>query len=118
MSAHHEECHAAVMPHASYVGPITLLLLPKCPLCLLPLVAALGIGVPAGPLLNAIVAAIVLAWVFFFVRATPSRALRAAIIAIAAVVIAGRVTSLRPLEISGVTMMVGFALLRNTRSSA
>src|ERR1022692_1709281 len=43
-------------------GPLSLLLLPKCPLCLLPLLAFLGIAIPASTGLWIAAGVVVAAW--------------------------------------------------------
>ena len=88
--------HGTLRKGAAVAGPLALVLLPKCPLCLLPFIAALGIAVPAGPLLNGIFAAVVLVWMSLFLIGTPSARMRLALIAVAAIAIAGRLANAMP----------------------
>src|SRR4051812_31333144 len=94
--------HGTLRRGAAVAGPLALILLPKCPLCLLPFVAALGIAIPPGPLLNGIFASVVLVWVSLFVVATKSMRMRLALLAVAAITIAGKITNTMPVELTGI----------------
>lgn len=52
-------CSARVAPSAL---PLVILVLPKCPLCLLPVFAAIGSALPPAPLLNGLVVAAAVPW--------------------------------------------------------
>lgn len=57
VAAHHRP-----LRFASAFGPLSLLLLPKCPLCLLPLLAFLGVAMPASTALWIAAGVIVAVW--------------------------------------------------------
>jgi hypothetical protein len=114
MAVHHRP-HGTLRKGAAVAGPLALVLLPKCPLCLLPFVAALGIAVPPGPLLNGIFAAVVIIWASLFVFATTSLRMRIALIVVAAIAIAGRVAGAMPIEMIGIAMMFAFGVWRVIR---
>jgi hypothetical protein len=100
---------------AAVLGPIALLLVPKCPLCLLPLLAAAGIAAPPSPLLNAIIGAAVIGWGTLLFTVTRSWMLRACGVMLAASVVAGRLLAIDPLMWIGITLMVTLALISSLR---
>lgn len=104
--------HGKLRKGAAFAGPLALILLPKCPLCLLPLVATLGIAIPPGPLLNGIFAAIVIVWASLFVYTTPSMRMRGVLVAVGVLAIVGRVSGSMPVELAGIAMMFGFGVWR------
>ena len=86
MAMHHNP-RGTLRRGAAVAGPLALILLPKCPLCLLPFIAALGIAIPPGPLLNGLFASVVIVWAALFVAATKSMRMRLALLAVAAIAI-------------------------------
>lgn len=111
MATHHHP-HGTLRKGAAVAGPLALILLPKCPLCLLPFVAALGIAIPPGPLLNGIFASVVLVWASLFVVATKSMRMRLALLAVATIAIVGKITNTMPVELTGIALMFAFGISR------
>lgn len=105
---------------AAITGPIPLLLLPKCPLCLLPLLAALGIAAPPGLVLHGAVGVVMAGWIALLMSATKSIALRAGGLVPAAIFIAGRALDLTPATPAAALAMVvlGFVVSRRCATSA
>jgi hypothetical protein len=105
---------------AAIVGPISLLFVPKCPLCILPLLAALGIAAPPGIVINSLVAALLLGWAIVLFTATSSAALRASGLVPAAILIAGRALAFAPATyLAGAVMIIiGFVVSRRCRDRA
>ena len=96
-------------------GPLSLLFLPKCPLCLLPLTAALGIGLPSSATIAALGVAGVLVWLgflFFKTRRGSHVRLRLAAVAAATLALIAIVTHNLPLLCAGVVAMMATGLLR------
>jgi hypothetical protein len=100
---------------AAVLGPIAFVLVPKCPLCLLPLLAAAGIAAPPNPVLNAIIGAAVLGWGTLLFSVTHSLSLRACGVILAITVVAGRFLALSPLTWIGITLMVALAFVSSLR---
>src|SRR5260221_7498349 len=102
---------------AAVVGPIPLLLVPKCPLCLLALLAASGVAAQPTIIVTAILAAVIAGWEVFLFRVTHSSLLRACGVISAALLIAGRAWSLAPLTYVAISFMVtvGFVTSRRCR---
>jgi hypothetical protein len=94
------------------VGPLLLAAIPKCPLCLLPLLAVAGVAVPSGPRLNAVVAAAVIVWTAGLVHAVRTPVPRALAVVAGALVVSGRLLSLAPVTWLGITIMVSIAIVR------
>src|SRR5204862_7626423 len=90
---------------AALAGPLAVLAIPKCPLCLLPLLAAAGIALPSAPLLDA------LAIPFVIVVALPLKP-RALAIGAAASLAVGRLASIPSLTWIGVSLMLVLTALR------
>jgi hypothetical protein len=103
---------------AAVIGPIALLLVPKCPLCLLPLLAAAGIAAPPSPVLNAILGAVVIGWGTLLFTVTRSWMLRACGAILAVIVVAGRLLSISPLMWIGIALMITLALISSVRCRA
>ena len=96
-------------------GPLSLLFLPKCPLCLLPLTAALGIGLPSSSTIAALGVAGVLVWLglfFFKTRRRSQMRLRLAAVAAATLALVAIVAHAVPLLWAGVVAMMATGLLR------
>jgi hypothetical protein len=70
--------------------PLTLLLVPKCPLCLLALFAVVGSALPSARVLDGIVVATALGWLAILFLKHPSLPSRAAGLAGVALLLAGR----------------------------
>jgi hypothetical protein len=87
--------------------------MPKCPLCLLPLCAALGISVPSAPAVNAMLALIAAVWIRFTVRHIPAAPAFAAV----ALVITGRLIDLAALSWCGVALMLVLSLVSSRRKT-
>src|SRR5215213_6833081 len=106
---------------ATVLGPAALLLVPKCPLCLLPLLAAAGIAAPPNRVLNAIIAIVVIGWGSLLFTVTTSALLRACGVILAAFIVAGRILAVPALTWIGIALMVSVAFgatLRCRASSA
>jgi hypothetical protein len=103
---------------AAVLGPMALLLVPKCPLCLLPLLAAAGIAAPPNPVINAIIGAAVIGWGTVLFTVTRSWMLRACGVLLAASVVAGRLLSIHSLVWTGVALMITLALISSLRCRA
>lgn len=106
------KANAVARVAANVIWPVAVLALPKCPLCLLPLLAFLGLAVDPGPVLDLIVIAFVGLWLALFLRTTKSHALRGVVLLAAALVIAGRVTELTDASWLGVALMLSMAVVR------
>jgi hypothetical protein len=96
-------------------GPLSLLLLPKCPLCLIPLLAFFGIALPASTSLWIVAGILVAAWFAVLLIASRRQPLirAAACIAAAVSIIAVGIHS-RPLLWGAIFVMsvAGFAVSR------
>lgn len=97
---------------AALAGPFVVLAIPKCPLCLLPLLAAAGIALPSGPLLDAIVIAVVTLWAAIVSIVAASARIRVLSLLAAAMIIAGRLTSIVVLSWLGIALMISIAAIR------
>jgi hypothetical protein len=95
-------------------GPLVMMVIPKCPLCLLPFFAAVGIAAPSGPVLQAIIAAAVILWISWLIRMTKSRAVLAVAFLAAALVLIGRVLLITAVTWIGIGLMVAVALVQLT----
>ena len=85
-------------------------LLPKCPVCALPLLAAAGIAMPHGPGVEALVVAAVAGWLVAVLSSARWRPVRLAAVAAAAAVLLGRVLDVTLLAAAGSALMCGVAL--------
>lgn len=98
---------------AALAAPVAVLVVPKCPLCILPLLALAGVGVPAaGPLLDAIAVALVGAFTFFVIRTMRSRTNIFLALAAATLLITGRLFEQPILLGAGALAMLAVAVLR------
>ncbi|HTR03417.1 MAG TPA: hypothetical protein VMN82_09510 [Thermoanaerobaculia bacterium] len=95
---------------AGAVAGLAIPLLPKCPACVLPLVAAAGVALPHGPGVEAAVAAAVLGWLGFVFASARWWPVRLAAAAAVAALLAGRALPLTALAVSGNALMVGVGL--------
>jgi hypothetical protein len=113
-SKHHRVGFAGAGIGAS-AGPLSLLLLPKCPLCLLPLLALLGVTMPASTGLWIAAGILVTAWLsILFVAARRHPPVLIAASASAAASIVAVALHSRPLLWTAVfaMTMTGLALMR------
>lgn len=98
------------------VGPLSLLLLPKCPLCLVPLLAFLGVAIPASVGLWMLAGALLGIWLLVLLFASRKQPRIRAVAVVAAVVsVGGIVLHSTLLLVSAVLVMTvaGLALSRN-----
>jgi hypothetical protein len=99
-------------------GPLSLVLLPKCPLCFASILAGVGVVVPGALGLSVAAAVLVAAWVVvLFLIARGQTRLRAAVAFAAAVSFVAIVMQIRPLLWSGVAVMMAAGIVA-TRSCA
>lgn len=75
---------------APAILPLAMLCVPKCPLCLLALWAALGLVLPPAPLLDGLVFLTAAGWLALVIRMTPSAPARAAGVCGAILLLGGR----------------------------
>jgi hypothetical protein len=61
MAGNHQRLGSAGV-HLTTAGPLSLLLLPKCPLCFLPILAALGITLPVSATMPVVVGVLIAVW--------------------------------------------------------
>lgn len=92
------------------LGPMAVLLAPKCPLCLLPLLAAAGIAAPPGPVLDSIVALTAAGWGLLLFTLTRSTPLRVCGVLLAVLVVMGRLVGFAAITWIGVGLMIAVAL--------
>src|SRR5438067_8476952 len=103
------------LPAIAGAGPISLLFLPKCPLCIVPLLALLGLAIPPAMGMWIASALLVAFWLVILFRATRTKAaVRAVAFAAAALSFVAIGFHLRLLLWIGVLTMTaaGFALLK------
>ena len=93
---------------AALAGPLAVLAIPKCPLCLLPLLAAAGIALPSAPLLDALAIAFVIIVAFTLKP-------RALAIGAGAIIVIGRLASIPLLTWIGVALMLVITAARVLR---
>lgn len=111
MRSHHRRLSAIA-------GPLSLVLLPKCPLCFAALLAGAGVVVPGALGLSVAAAVLVAAWVvFLFLIARGQTLLRVAVLLAAAATFVAIAMQLRPLLWSGVAAMMAAGIVA-TRACA
>lgn len=103
------------LPKTPALLPIALLFVPKCPLCVLPLFAALGSALPPAPVLDGIVGVTALLWLLLLVRARPPLPAAAAGLAGALVLFASRRFDLPLAGWAGAMLMAGVAVFVRAR---
>lgn len=91
---------------AAILAPFMIAFAPKCPLCLLPLCAAVGVSLPTGPLLTGAVALIAIGWVAFL----PRGGRVALALAAGALVVGGRLVGVAALGWTGVALMFALSI--------
>jgi hypothetical protein len=84
--------------------------LPKCPLCVLPLFAAAGMGAPRGPLVEILVAAAVLGWLGMVLTSARWLPVRLAASSAASMILFARLVSAGWLAACGSALMLAVAL--------
>jgi hypothetical protein len=97
---------------ASALGPLSLLLLPKCPLCLLPLLAVIGVALPPSTALWIAAALIVAVWLAILFLTSHRILAPSLAAAVAIVVIAMQSRPLLWIAILGMTAC-GIAVMRS-----
>src|SRR5262249_36090168 len=90
--------------------PLLLVFLPKCPLCVLPYLAALGVLFPPEPVLDGLVALTAAAWLLLLVRARPSAPALAGGLVGAALLLTGRSLGIPAASAVGALGMAALAL--------
>lgn len=98
-----------ILQGGTLAGPLALLALPKCPLCLLPLLAAAGVAVAPGPALQIVTLAVALAWAGLMFALSPSAGVLGAASAAAALLAAGKLLDLPVLLWLGMAAMLAVA---------
>lgn len=95
---------------AAVVAPIGMVLVPKCPLCLLPILAAIGVAVPPGWILDAAVGTVAIAWLVLLLRLSHSHMAKWIGVVAALLLVAGRLTQLAVAASIGAAMMIAVAV--------
>ncbi|MGH9400181.1 MAG: hypothetical protein ACRD00_07415 [Thermoanaerobaculia bacterium] len=90
--------------------PLALLFVPKCPLCVLPLFAAVGAVLPPAPVLDALVGLTALLWLALLARARPGAAALAAGLVGALVLLGSRLLDLPAASWAGALAIAAVAL--------
>ena len=103
---------------APAILPLAMLCVPKCPLCLLALWAALGLVLPPAPLLDGLVFLAATGWLVTVFRVTPSPPARAAGVCGAILLLAGRFGGVSPASWIGAMVMVAVVVQVRARGRA
>ena len=103
---------------APAILPLAMLLVPKCPLCLMPLFAAAGVALPRQGVLDALLMAAAAAWLALLARATRSIAVLAPALSGAALLLGGRWLDLPAAGWAGVLLMLAAAVGAAARRSS
>ena len=103
---------------APAILPLAMLCIPKCPLCLLALWAALGLVLPPAPLLDGLVFLAAAGWLVTVFRVTPSAPARAAGVCGALLLLAGRFGGVPAASWIGAIAMVAVVALVRARGRA
>ena len=90
--------------------PVAMLLVPKCPLCVLSLFTAFGLALPPAPVLDALVGVAALAWLALLARARPSLAALAAGLGAALLLLGSRRIGLPAAGWAGAVTMAAVSL--------
>jgi hypothetical protein len=101
---------------APAILPLAMLCVPKCPLCLLALWAALGVVLPPAPLLDGLVLLAAVGWLLLVVRVTPFFPARAAGVCGALLLLVGRFGGLPSVCWIGVIVMMAVVTWMRARS--
>ena len=92
------------------VAALAIPLLPKCPLCALPFLAAAGIALPQGPAIEAAIAAAVAGWLILVLTTARWRPVRLAAVAASGALLLGRLLEIGALAVAGGALMFAVAL--------
>ena len=95
---------------APAILPLIMLLVPKCPLCLLPFFVAAWLTIPSRGLLDGLLVAAVAAWLALLTNATRSIAVLAPAFSGAAVSLCGRWLDFPAAAWAGAALMLGAAV--------
>ena len=90
----------------SVAGPLVLLAIPKCPLCLLPLVVAIGLSPPSRHVLDTFAVGVGLLWAAAILLRSPGATVVAGVVAATAAALAGRWLDARWLLWAGAAAML------------
>ena len=90
--------------------PLVMLLVPKCPLCLMPLFAAAGVALPHRGLLDGFLVVAAAAWLALLASATRSIAVFAPALSGAALLLGGRWLDVPAAGWAGVLLMLAAAI--------
>lgn len=96
---------------APAILPLMMLLLPKCPLCLLPLLVAAGLALPPASLLNAVLLVTAVAWLALVTIVTHSTFRRAVALSGAVLFLSGRWLDVSTASWAGVAFMLTVVIL-------
>ena len=99
-------------------APFLLALAPKCPLCALPLLAAVGVAAPSGPVLDGIVAAAAILWLAVVFARWRSTAFRAGAVTVALALVSGRLLGCAWMSAAACAGMLCLVLSRFRRNAA
>jgi hypothetical protein len=91
------------------VAALAIPLLPKCPVCAPPFLAAAGIALPRGPAVEALVAAAVAGWLAVVLATARWKPVRLAAVAGSAALLLGRLLEIGPLAVAGSALMFAVA---------
>ena len=103
---------------APAILPVAMLCVPKCPLCLLAVCAALGLVLPPAPLLDGLVFLAAVGWFALVIRVTPSAPARAAGVCGAILLVGGRLGGVPAFCWIGAIVMVAVVARMRLRSRA
>jgi hypothetical protein len=93
-------------------APVLLALVPKCPLCALPLLAAAGVAMPSGPVLDGMVAAAALLWLTMALARWRSPVFRSGALAVVLLLVGGRLAGSAWASVAACAVMIGLVLWR------
>lgn len=99
-------------------GALAILLVPKCPLCLLPLSAAAGVALPSRPWLDGLALAAAAAWLAFVLSTARWLPVKAAAVAAAALLLSGRWLALPWASALGAALVLSVAVWTRRRARA
>jgi len=96
-------------------GALAILLVPKCPLCLLPLAAAAGVALPSRPWLDGLAVVAVAAWLAFVLSTARWPPIKGASVAAASLLLSGRWLALPWASALGAALVLAVALWTRRR---
>jgi hypothetical protein len=97
-------------------GALAVLLVPKCPLCLLPLAVATGVALPSRPWLDGLAVAAVAAWLAFVLSTARWLPVKGASVMAAALLLGGRWLLLPWASALGAALVLAVALWTRRRA--